>query len=521
MFKHWKRGDLDGFVGLFVDNLVQLLVIVGLCGGLLGFDQELLLGSILPGAAVSLVVGNIFYARQARKLAEREGRDDVCALPYGINTPSVFAYIFLVMLPAKFYAEAEGIENPQVFAWQLGLLAAFGSGIIECFGAFVASPLRRWVPRPALLSTLAGIALGFISFTFLFKSFAVPEVGIVTLGLLLLFYFGRIKGPAGLPGGLIVLVVGIVACWITGIRNASALPEFSIGIYLPTWAGGALLKAMESEGLGAYFGVIFSMGLFNVVGSLQNLESAEAAGDKFEEGPSLLFNGLGTLAGSLFGSCFPTTIYIGHPGWKAMGARSAYSTLNAVVCSIICFTGLVSFLGWLIPIEAGMAVVVYIGIIISAQAFGAVEKRHFPAVVMGLLPGLGAWGVMMAKGGYRAAGGVFNEDTVSSFAQISDIAIDGGFALEQGFILCAMILSATTVHLIDRQFKSSASWMLVATALSSVGLMHTYTLNGGDAAFTMSPRPWPFIRAYLALTLLFALTSLFVSKNSHLEKESK
>lgn len=512
MLNSWRRGDLDGFVGLFVDNLVQFLVIMGLCGGLLGFDRELLLGSILPGAAVSLLVGNLFYARQARKLALKEGRTDVCALPYGINTPSVFAYIFLVMLPAKFFAESQGIENPQVFAWQMGLLAAFGSGIIECMGAFVATPLRRWVPRPALLSTLAGIALGFISFTFLFKSFAVPEVGLVTLGLLLLFYFGRIKGPGGLPGGFIVLVVGVLACWIIGIRRTESIPDFSFGLYLPTWSGGALIEAMGVEGLGAYFGVIFSMGLFNVVGSLQNLESAEAAGDRFDEVPSLFFNGMGTLAGSLFGSCFPTTIYIGHPGWKAMGAGSAYSTLNAIVCTIICCTGLVSFLEWLVPIEAGMAVVIYIGIIISAQAFGAVEKRHFPAVVMGLLPGLGAWGVMMAKGGYRAAGGVFGEETVSSFAMISDIAIDGGFAIEQGFILSAMIFSAATVHLIDRQFKKSAVWMLIAAGLSGIGLMHTYTLNGGDAAFAMGPKPWPFVRAYVVLALFFGIAGLMSAK---------
>src|SRR5512139_3600333 len=91
------RGDIDGFFGLAVDNLVQLLLIDVLCRLVLGFPDALLYGRVLPGAAVSLLVGNLYYAWQARQLARATGRDDLCALPYGINTVSVFAHVFLVM----------------------------------------------------------------------------------------------------------------------------------------------------------------------------------------------------------------------------------------------------------------------------------------------------------------------------------------------------------------------------------------------------------------------------------------
>jgi AGZA family xanthine/uracil permease-like MFS transporter len=103
--------DLDGFFGLFVDNLVQLLLIVALCG-LCGMrpDSPLLLNSILPGAALSILVGNLFYAVQAHWLARKEGRSDVTALPYGINTPSLLVYIFLVMLPAYNQALADRVS---------------------------------------------------------------------------------------------------------------------------------------------------------------------------------------------------------------------------------------------------------------------------------------------------------------------------------------------------------------------------------------------------------------------------
>src|SRR5271165_2834463 len=75
------RGDVDGFFGLALDNLVQLLVLSALCRTVLGFPDALVFGRVLPGAAVSLVVGNVFYAWQAMRLGRSTGRADVCALP--------------------------------------------------------------------------------------------------------------------------------------------------------------------------------------------------------------------------------------------------------------------------------------------------------------------------------------------------------------------------------------------------------------------------------------------------------
>src|SRR5436190_19250629 len=162
------------------------------------------------------------------------------------------------------------------------------------------------------------------------------------------------------------------------------------------------------------------MGLFNVLGSLQNIESAEAAGDSYETRSALAINGLGSLAAALFGSAFPTTIYIGHPGWKALGARAGYSVLNGAFVTIICVTGTLAWIAWAIPIDAGMAIVLWIGMMIVAQAFQATPREHAPAVVVGLLPGIGAWGALMAKNGLRAAGiggaaGPFSDQLLPEF----------------------------------------------------------------------------------------------------------
>jgi adenine/guanine/hypoxanthine permease len=502
------RGDLDGFFGLALDNLVQLLLIDALCRTVLGFPAALVHGRILPAAAVSILVGNAFYAGQAKLLGRRTGRDDVCALPYGINTVSLFGHVFLVMLPAKLAAQAAGAADPARAAWQAGLLACLGSAVIEIAGAFVAERVRRATPRAALLSTLAGIALGFISLGFLFRTFARPLVGLVTLGVVLLTYFGRVRFRGRIPGGLVAVALGTLLAWASGIAPPGPRPEWA-GLALPVPALGALLGSLRLETLAAYFSVILPMGLFNVIGSLQNIESAEAAGDPYATRPSLLVNGLGSAAAALFGSPFPTTIYIGHPGWKALGARAGYSVLNGAFVTAVALTGSLALIAWAVPVDAGMAIVLWIGIVISAQAFQAVPRPHAPAVVLGLLPAIAAWGVGLAKAGLRAAGmGAAGGPPFSAALEpaflASDLWIRGAFALEQGFIFTSMILAASTVEVIERRFARAGGWMLIGAAASAAGLVHSYRYTPGDTAILLAPA-WPWAIGYLAVAGLFFL----------------
>ncbi|MBL4686509.1 MAG: NCS2 family permease [Nannocystaceae bacterium] len=499
------RGDVDGFFGLALDNLVQLLLIDALCRTVLGFSDALLYGRVLPGIAVSLVVGNLYYAWQAKKLGEREGRSDVCALPYGINTVSLFAHVFLVMLPAKFAATAAGAEDPALVAWHAGLVATVGSGLIEAGGAFVADRLRKYTPRAALLATLSGIALGFISLGFLFRTFAHPIVGLTTLAVVMLTYFGRVRFRGRIPGGLVAVGLGVLLAWITGLAPTGPLPDGG-GLHLPVPVIGDLIDAFGSGHLLAYLSVIVPMGLFNLVGSLQNIESAQAAGDKFPVAPSLSVNGIGTLAAAAFGSCFPTTIYIGHPGWKAMGARAGYSVLNAAFVTLVCVTGTLTYIAWAVPVDAGMAIVLWIGLVITAQAFTASPVKHAPAVVVGLLPGVAAWGALMAKSGLRAAGmgpaegRPMTDALIAEFAK-SDTWIHGAFALEQGFIFTSMVLAATTVAIIDRRFLVAATWLGIASLLSMTGLMHGYAFTPSDTVIALGPG-WPWVIGYAGMALI-------------------
>ncbi len=192
-----------------------------------------------------------------------------------------------------------------------------------------------------------------------------------------------------------------------------------------------------------------------------------------------------------------------------MGARSGYSVLNGIFITTICVTGTLGLIAWAVPVDAGMAIVLWIGIVITAQAFQATPREHAPAVVMGLLPGVAAWGALMAKNGLRA-GGVgspggppFGEHLIDAFRS-SDTWIHGTFALEQGFIFTSMVLAAGTVAIIERRFTHASVWMLVAAGLSATGLMHGYAWTPGDTAIALTPG-WPWVAGYLSMAALFAL----------------
>jgi AGZA family xanthine/uracil permease-like MFS transporter len=517
------KRDLDGFFGLFIDNLVQLLLIVGLCSAVCGMTGEaakLIYARILPGAAISILVGNLFYAWQAHRLAAREGRTDVCALPYGINTPSLLVYIFFVIAP-EFRATGDAER-----AWRIGLIACLGSGVIELAGAFCAGWIRRKTPRAALLATLAGIAIGFISMTFTLQIWQKPIVAMVPLGIILITYFSGVRLPLGLPGGLLAVTIGTVLAWAgdwSGVSmSAEAVREAwaQRGLHLPAFCGGAILQAFREEGrqLAGYISVILPMGLFNVIGSMQNLESAEAGGDRYPTGPSMAVNGLGTLAAALLGSCFPTTIYIGHPGWKGLGARAGYSTLNGVVIVLMVCSGMTALVAKVIPLEAGIAIVVWIGVVITAQAFQATPREHAPAVAVGLFPAIAAWGATVVAGAFTAAGGQTMESLLRAGAdtEISGFLLRGMLILERGYIFTCMALAALSAHLVDRRFGHAAAWAVAAAGATGLGLMHAFVLRGnvldfhfawgdGETAGGLVYNARGIAVGYLAMALLFGI----------------
>lgn len=505
------KGDLDGFFGLAVDNLVQVLVIVALCRQLCGFSDELLFERVLPGIAISLLIGNLYYALHARRVAKRDGRMATTALPYGINTPSVFAYILFILAPVyQRYAGELGEAKAGELAWRLGLVACIGSGAIEFAGAFIGGWVRRVTPRAALLSALAAIGVIFIASPFAFQIYERPLVAIVPMFIVLVGYFARVRFPLGMPSGLVALAIGTILAWtlpfvpglgpkMMSVRAVTDSLDW-VRLYQPSWFGAEIWEFLRRDQalLWAFLGVIVPMGLINAIGSLQNIESAEAAGDRFATGPCMAVNGIGSIAAGLFGSCFPTTIYIGHPGWKALGARCGYSILNGVFFTVVFLLGLGSLIVNLIPMEAGMAIVLYIGVIIAAQSYEAVPKRHYPAVALGFFPAVAMMAVLLVP---SILPGVGAKDGILPMLQQHGAALEdparrtdswwpvGVYALagaNSGFVITGMLISAITAFLIDRRFRTAGIWCVIAAVTTLVGFHHAYRVQPGP--YELTPR---------------------------------
>jgi AGZA family xanthine/uracil permease-like MFS transporter len=522
--KAFVKGDIDGFIALWLDNLVVMIVMVKLSLGFpLYLDPHLFYSRLMPASAVGLLIGNLYYAWQAHRLARRENRTDVCALPFGMSIILLVTFVFLVLYPAKVRALNAGLSEAEasMAAWRAGVGAAFIMGLVEFAGAFVAAQIRRLTPRAALLSTLAGIALAFLALDFFFRAYAFPVVGLTTLGLSFVFYFGRVGGGLRIPRGLIILVVGAGLAWashfITGstIVPVGKLDWGSLGIYPPIPNPSLLITWWHS--IGDSLPVVLPLGLVSTLWSLQTIESAEAAGDSYDTRSCLLFNGFATMGSALFGCPFLATIYFGHPGWKAIGSRAGYSVLNAAAMTVIACTGTLGIIVHFIPVEAGMALIIWIGLAMTAQAFEVIPARHIPAVVVGLVPALGSYTEFAIKRTLLAVGYGTPDHPIPAtlntlFADRADYYSAGIFAIGEGYIYTCMVLSAATVHIIDRRFKLAAAWFAIGGVIAILGLAHNYRITGSDVIGVIGYAPGAIPLAYFMMAGICLITDRFAGK---------
>jgi AGZA family xanthine/uracil permease-like MFS transporter len=129
---------------------------------------------------------------------------------------------------------------------------------------------------------------------------------------------------------------------------------------------------------------------------------------------------------------------------------------------------------------------------------------------VGLLPGIAAWGALMLKTGMRAAGLGSNDrpftPAILDILGRADVAAQGAFALEQGFLLTSMVWAAITVEVIERRFLRASLWALAGSALSLIGLVHSYAFSAADTVQDIAfGKAWPFALAYAGLATLLAL----------------
>src|SRR6516165_6541302 len=401
-------------------------------------------------------------------------------MPYGPSVPHMFIVVFVIMLPV--YLKT----NNALLAWQEGLAWALIIGIIVLIGAFIGPTIRRLTPRAAMLGTLAGISIAFISLRPAFQMWEVPWIAFISLGIVLIAWTANVRLPGGIPGGLAAVIVGTVIAWVAAVlgwtdivNGAQVSASFSkFGLHLPLPSADVIAGLAN---IGPLLVTAIPLGIYNFTEGMNNVESASAAGDNYNLRNILLADGIGAVVGSLLGSPFPPAVYIGHPGWKSVGGRIGYSLATGVVIAVVCFLGLTALLLAVVPLVAILPILLYIGLVIGAQAFQATPSRHAPAVILAILPNIGAWAKTQIDGALAAAGTSVAQLGVSKLAA-TGVLYRGLESLGGGSVLAGLILGAIAAFIIDGRLRTAAVWAFAGAVLAFVGLIH-----GAQLGWAVSP----------------------------------
>jgi AGZA family xanthine/uracil permease-like MFS transporter len=473
----FARSDFSAFWALFTDNFTNLLVISGICKFVFDMPNEIVFGRIIPGASFAILIGVCFYSWLAHRLARKEQRTDVTALPYGISTPVMFVYLFGVIGPIYFST------NDALLAWQVGLGAGFIGGIVAGLGALVGPFIKRVTPRAGMLGTLSGIALVFIGVTAMSLVFESPIIGFISLTVILWGLVGRYRLPFDIPAGLLALLLGTVVALLMG---KSSISVEGVAFYMPLpYIGDMIAGIKHLFAHSELFLVLIPVQIYNFIETMNNVESAEAKGDKYPVGVAMAFDGAGTMVSAIFGSPFPTTVYIGHPGYKRIHARAGYTLGVGVVLTLASMFGLLAFLADLVPLAATAPILIYIAMTLISESAAAVPRAHAMAIAVAMMPHVSEllmvkWGNMLQAlrdfGADKLPASVDAPAFVEQMAQ-QGARVVGQETLAQGSIITGMIWGGFTALIIDGKFKNAGLFALAAAAMSSVGILHAPALT--------------------------------------------
>ncbi|MDB6177375.1 xanthine/uracil/vitamin C permease [Paracoccus sp. Z330] len=474
-YRLFSRGDFSAFWALFTDNLVNLLILSGVCQFVFQMPAEIVFGRIVPGAAVAILAGVAVYTIMAGRAAQRHGRD-VTALPYGLSTPVMFVYLFGVIGPIYW-----ATQDP-LLAWQVGIGAGFMGGIVAALGAIIGPFLKRITPRAGMLGTLCGIALVFIGSVPLAEIFENPIIGFTSLLFILWGLIGRFRLPGNVPAGLVAIGIGTVIAVFLG---KSSFTTDGIGFYPPVPYLGDMIAGIQYLFANPeLFLVLIPVQIYNFIETMNNVESAEAAGDEYPVAICQLTDGAGTMLGALFGSPFPTTVYIGHPAYKRLGGHAGYIIGVAVVIAAAAFLGFLSLLAGLIPIAAAAPVLVFVAVSLITNTGYAVKPAHMAAVAFAILPHISnfliiKWGALVNALRSTGIEGLpqLGDDALTAALLTEGAHYEGHLALSQGAIITGLVWGAIVADVIDGRFRHAGYFALGAAVMSSVGIIHSFTLQ--------------------------------------------
>jgi AGZA family xanthine/uracil permease-like MFS transporter len=493
----WARwGDVNAFFGLMLDNVAALVLLVALIGDNTSnvpnrpdrFMAWFVVDWIIPGHAIGVLLCALIYSWLGARLARRTGRNDVTAMPLGLDTPSAFGVGLLVLIPTLVEAQRDrhmDHHTASVFAWNVGMVVLVLLGIFKTAVAPLGNWVRRLLPRAALLGPLAVITLALIMFLPMAREVAAtPVIGLPTLAIVLVTLMGERGSARRYPGVVFAIVAGLIL-YVIGFSLGNAqgwevvpLPDASIlarglgrplpaAVWTTDWwiqVGGKALEMLP---------LVLPFGLATVIGGIECTESAEADGDSYDTRSILFGQGLATIVTGCCGGVIQTTPYYGHPAYKAMGAHIGYPLLAALVLAVLSVFGWFRELYTWVPQAALFPVIIYVGLQTVAHSVRVTPSRHYPAVALAAVPVLAYLALITLR---LALGSREPDAAGAALAQTL-------LCLANGFVITTVLWAAALTALIDGQRGRAAAYLVIAGISSLVGLIHS--------PLATAPLAWP------------------------------
>lgn len=481
------------------NNIVNFIIVIATLKAL-DWPDSIIFFRVIPGMAIGLMCSGLYYAYMAHKLAKKEGRNDVTALPSGVSTPAMFIFLFGVIVPLHY-----SVGDPEI-TWRAAMAACMIGGFIEFLGGFIGPWLKKNLPRAAMLGTVAGIGFIWMATQGLFDIYSDPVLGLPILVLSVMGLFGGYLFPKKISPFIVALIGGII--YALGLGRVS--PDFTgVGVTFPNplQTIPALIEGFKY--VAPYLTIIIPVEIYNFIETMDNVESANIAGDNYSVREAQFADGICTMISAMFGGCIPNTVWLGHPGLKKANAGIAYSWISALCLGAAGLFGFFMFLHSLVPAAVCAVTFLWCASVMVAQGFKEVKVKHYAALVIAMVPSIADYLYTQVTGalGVVDIWAEVQPNGLNGYsADISSALIDNGVmwngvpAVQSGAIIIGLIWGAATVFIIDHELKKASIVFAIAAALSLFGFMHRAALG---FAYTS-----PFMIGYVILAVLCIVLDL-------------
>lgn len=530
-------GDINAGFAFLLDCVVNLFVLSALLASF-GFPLDLIQSRIIPGALVGIIVGNLMSVRLARRVAHRTGNPNVTAMPLGLDLPTTVGFAVAIVGPLFLALQARGlsVSEAATMAWYVGMAGTIWVGLIKFGLSYFGGLIQRILPMAALLGSMVGIAIVWLGANAMLGVFSLPEVGLLSLGIMVYALIAGHKMPAALPGAVAAILFGTAVYYLmggVGLLDGFTWPQpngLGIAFPLPSLGG---IEQLFGETI-FYLAVILPFALLVTASTINLTAGANLVGDDLKSGELIRADAVGTIAGALFGGVVQTTPYFGHPTYKRMGARTAYSLGVALVLAIGGILGVIQFLIDVLPDAAIKPVLIVVACDIVRLAFKGVDSDDSPGVAFAAMPAIIAFahvkvgdlyrametGLAGARDAFSASGdaagaAMLQAQVMLPAAWQHEYALMG--AMARGYILTGILWAAAVSYVINKRFKEGAAALLIAGGLSLFGIIHSVLDNSAiylpwnlslESSFLTS-LPYRFAAGYaLAALVIIAFARL-------------